>query len=177
MKFSPAPARGMACSFARGRTRARHHRVEIKRELAKIGLRVRPAGRGTSAGTARVGADFSFPLQFRCPFCLLGSFNFRFSSFCFVSAERRAQIHLETVADLESGSSPSPTPLKAAKKVSLDGGKAEPKPTVGENEPGYGTHGKNRPTCGWQRGCLPERPGEGRGRRAPFLPGQIGLLK
>lgn len=118
-----------------------------------------------------------FPLQFRCLFCLFGFFNFRFSSFCFVSASRGAQIHLETAARLESGSSPSPALLQAAKKVSFEGRKAEPKPAVGENEPGFGTHGKNRPTGGWQRCGLPGRPGECRGRRAPFPPGQIGLLK
>lgn len=58
MKSSQVPARGTARSSTRGRARAQRHRIEIKRELSKIGPRFLPSGRGDDSG-----ADFS-PLQF-----------------------------------------------------------------------------------------------------------------
>lgn len=58
MKSSQVLARGTARSSTRGRARAQRHRIEIKRELSKIGPRFLPSGRGDDSG-----ADFS-PLQF-----------------------------------------------------------------------------------------------------------------
>lgn len=116
MKSSQVLARGTARSSTRGRARAQRHRIEIKRELSKIGPRFLPSGRGDDSG-----ADFS-PLQFHSflSFVCLRLFlfiSFRFSSFCFVSAERRAQLHLETVARPGSGSSPSPALLGSARSL------------------------------------------------------------
>lgn len=155
VKMSPVPARGTARLFARGPARAKRHRVEIKCELTKIGPRFPPPGKGAGADAAGAGADFFPPVQFRCFFCLV-FFLFVVGVFALLAPKdeptytwKRRRVGKAAPARARLGS--------GLQKVTFGGGKAEPKPATGKNQPGYGTHGKNSRTSGRQRAGLPGR--------------------